>query len=87
MLLFPKLLQINPMVPAYLSPLNILLIVPCSQYIKPNYTKPACSKLWVTIIVYQDVNTCALKKKKTKQNKTVLDTTRKFAYSVSHEDL
>lgn len=68
MLLFPKLLHINPMVPAHLNPLDVLLMVPCSQYTKPNYTKPACSKLLATIVAYQDVNTCALKKKKTKQN-------------------
>lgn len=85
MLLFPKLLYINPMVPAHLNPLDVLLMVPCSQYTKPNYTKPACSKLCTIIVVYQDVNTCALKKKKKKQ--IVLDTTRKFAYSVSHKDL
>lgn len=52
------------MVPAHLNPLDVLLMVPCSQYTKPNYTKPACSKLCTIIVVYQDVNTCALKKKK-----------------------
>lgn len=74
------------MVPAHLNPLDVLLMVPCSQYTKPNYTKPACSKLCATIVVYQGVNTCALKKKQ-KKPQIVLDTTRKFAYSVSHKDL
>lgn len=82
MLLFPTLLQINPMVPAHLNSLDVLFLFPCSQYTKLNYTKPTCSKLWATKVVYQDVNTCALKKKK-----KVLNTTRKFAYCVSHNDL
>lgn len=68
MLLFPQLLYINPMVPAHLNSLDGLLMVPCSQHTKPNYAKQTCSKVGATIVVYQDVNTCALKKKK-KTNK------------------
>lgn len=83
MLLFPTLLQINPMGAAYPNLLDVFLIFPCSQYTKLNYIKPACSKLWATKVVYQEVNTCALKKKK---KTTVLDTTRKFAYCVSQKD-
>lgn len=65
MLLFPQLLYINPMVSAHLNSLDGLLMV---QHTKPNYTKQACSKVGATIDIYQDVNTCARKKKK-KTNK------------------
>ena len=77
-----KLQQFNPMGSAHLNPLDVLWIFPGSQDRKPNCIKQACSKLWVTILVFQDINKWPLKK-----NKSCIDTTIKFAYCVSHRDL